>query len=60
MIGDRATDVQLAENLGIQALQYHPEKIGLGSNCGKNYCQKTTACERPPPLCGSGSNHQRN
>lgn len=27
VIGDRATDVQLAENLGIQALQYHPEKL---------------------------------
>ena len=27
MIGDRATDVQLAENLGICALQYHPEKL---------------------------------
>ena len=27
VIGDRATDVQLAENLGIRALQYHPEKL---------------------------------
>ncbi|MGX2968228.1 bifunctional histidinol-phosphatase/imidazoleglycerol-phosphate dehydratase HisB [Ursidibacter sp. B-7004-1] len=27
VIGDRATDVQLAENLGIKALQYHPEKL---------------------------------
>ncbi|WP_439241377.1 bifunctional histidinol-phosphatase/imidazoleglycerol-phosphate dehydratase HisB [Lonepinella sp. BR2474] len=27
VIGDRTTDVQLAENLGIQALQYHPEKL---------------------------------
>ncbi|MCK3655405.1 bifunctional imidazole glycerol-phosphate dehydratase/histidinol phosphatase [Pasteurellaceae bacterium Macca] len=27
VIGDRQTDVQLAENLGIQALQYHPEKL---------------------------------
>ncbi|QIW15045.1 bifunctional imidazole glycerol-phosphate dehydratase/histidinol phosphatase [Pasteurellaceae bacterium RH1A] len=27
VIGDRATDVQLAENLGIQALQYHPENL---------------------------------
>ncbi|BFU59596.1 MULTISPECIES: bifunctional histidinol-phosphatase/imidazoleglycerol-phosphate dehydratase HisB [Rodentibacter] len=27
VIGDRATDVQLAENLGIQALQYHPDNL---------------------------------
>ena len=27
VIGDRTTDVQLAENLGIRALQYHPEKL---------------------------------
>ncbi|AAU38497.1 bifunctional histidinol-phosphatase/imidazoleglycerol-phosphate dehydratase HisB [Basfia succiniciproducens] len=27
VIGDRPTDVQLAENLGIRALQYHPENL---------------------------------
>ena len=28
VIGDRATDVQLAENLGIRAIQYDPQKMG--------------------------------
>lgn len=27
VIGDRTTDVQLAENLGIRALQYHPQNL---------------------------------
>ncbi|EGY33883.1 histidine biosynthesis bifunctional protein HisB [Aggregatibacter actinomycetemcomitans serotype e str. SC1083] len=27
VIGDRTTDVQLAENLGIRALQYDPQKL---------------------------------
>ncbi|MDD0823784.1 bifunctional histidinol-phosphatase/imidazoleglycerol-phosphate dehydratase HisB [Mannheimia sp. AT1] len=27
VIGDRVTDVQLAENIGIRAIQYHPEKM---------------------------------
>ncbi|WGE48712.1 bifunctional histidinol-phosphatase/imidazoleglycerol-phosphate dehydratase HisB [Actinobacillus equuli] len=46
VIGDRATDVQLAENLGIQALQYHPEKLDWDLIVEK-LLLKTTACERP-------------
>ena len=47
VIGDRATDVQLAENLGIQALQYHPEKLDWDLIVEK-LLPKTTACERQP------------
>ncbi|MDH2925294.1 imidazoleglycerol-phosphate dehydratase [Nicoletella semolina] len=47
VIGDRATDVQLAENLGIPALQYHPEKLDWDLIVEK-LLPKTTAWERPP------------
>ena len=47
VIGDRATDVQLAENLGIQALQYHPEKLDW-ERIVEKLLPKTTACDRPP------------
>ncbi|WGE67433.1 bifunctional histidinol-phosphatase/imidazoleglycerol-phosphate dehydratase HisB [Actinobacillus equuli subsp. haemolyticus] len=47
VIGDRATDVQLAENLGIQALQYHPEKLDWDLIVEK-LLPKMTACDHPP------------
>lgn len=46
VIGDRATDVELAQNLGIQGLQYHPEKLGWDLIAEK-LLPKPTACSRP-------------
>ncbi|TYG35080.1 bifunctional histidinol-phosphatase/imidazoleglycerol-phosphate dehydratase HisB [Lonepinella koalarum] len=49
VIGDRATDVQLAENLGIRALQYHPEKLNWDLISEKLLGEPVTNIgERPP------------
>ncbi|TGY49214.1 bifunctional histidinol-phosphatase/imidazoleglycerol-phosphate dehydratase HisB [Rodentibacter caecimuris] len=48
VIGDRETDVQLAENLGIRALQYHPEKLSWDLIVEKLSMQPTACTERPP------------
>ncbi|KMK52240.1 imidazoleglycerol-phosphate dehydratase [[Actinobacillus] muris] len=48
VIGDRETDVQLAENLGIRALQYHPEKLSWDLIVEKLSMQPTACIERPP------------
>ncbi|MBN6711756.1 bifunctional histidinol-phosphatase/imidazoleglycerol-phosphate dehydratase HisB [Haemophilus haemoglobinophilus] len=47
VIGDRATDVELAKNLGIRALQYQPEKLNWDLIVEK-LLPKQTACNRPP------------
>lgn len=42
VIGDRATDVELAKNLGIRALQYHPEKLNWNLIAEKLLSQPVT------------------
>ncbi|TCP97782.1 imidazoleglycerol-phosphate dehydratase [Cricetibacter osteomyelitidis] len=48
VIGDRATDVELANNLGIQALQYHPEKLNWDLIVEKILPKPNALCEREP------------
>ncbi|QIA77344.1 bifunctional histidinol-phosphatase/imidazoleglycerol-phosphate dehydratase HisB [Rodentibacter caecimuris] len=48
VIGDRETDVQLAENLGVRALQYHPEKLSWDLIVEKLSMQPTACTECPP------------
>ncbi|OOS07423.1 imidazoleglycerol-phosphate dehydratase [Moraxella cuniculi DSM 21768] len=46
VIGDRETDLKLAENLGIQGLQYHPEKLNWDLIAEK-LLPNQAACNRP-------------
>ncbi|OOF65470.1 bifunctional histidinol-phosphatase/imidazoleglycerol-phosphate dehydratase HisB [Rodentibacter sp. Ppn85] len=48
VIGDRQTDVQLAENLGIRALQYHREKLNWDLIVEKLLSQPTACHDRAP------------
>ncbi|MBN6067523.1 bifunctional histidinol-phosphatase/imidazoleglycerol-phosphate dehydratase HisB [Aggregatibacter actinomycetemcomitans] len=49
VIGDRATDVQLAENLGIRALQYDPQKLNWDLIAEKLLGEAVTNIgDRPP------------
>ncbi|TCK02019.1 imidazoleglycerol-phosphate dehydratase [Volucribacter psittacicida] len=49
VIGDRLTDVQLAENLGIQGLQYHPEKLNWSLIVEKLLPKSTALSENRQP-----------
>lgn len=48
VIGDRETDVQLAQNLGIRALQYHPEKLNWDLIVEKLLAQPTACNDHTP------------
>ncbi|TDQ59536.1 imidazoleglycerol-phosphate dehydratase [Mesocricetibacter intestinalis] len=48
VIGDRATDVQLAENLGIRALQYDREKLNWELIAEKLLAKPTALCRHEP------------
>ena len=48
VIGDRATDVELAKNLDIRALQYHPEKLNWDLIVEKLLPKQTALLEREP------------
>ncbi|OOF80224.1 bifunctional histidinol-phosphatase/imidazoleglycerol-phosphate dehydratase HisB [Rodentibacter caecimuris] len=48
VVGDRETDVQLAKNLGIRALQYHREKLNWDLIVEKLLAQPTACKDRQP------------
>ncbi|WP_237385300.1 bifunctional histidinol-phosphatase/imidazoleglycerol-phosphate dehydratase HisB [Xenorhabdus sp. Sc-CR9] len=40
VIGDRETDLQLAQNMRIQGIRYQPESLGWSAICEKLLCEK--------------------
>ncbi|HHF0977899.1 TPA: bifunctional histidinol-phosphatase/imidazoleglycerol-phosphate dehydratase HisB [Haemophilus influenzae] len=49
VIGDRETDMQLAENLGIRAIQYDPQKMNWDLIAEKLLGETVTNCGKRPP-----------
>ncbi|AOM40724.1 bifunctional histidinol-phosphatase/imidazoleglycerol-phosphate dehydratase HisB [Xenorhabdus hominickii] len=46
VIGDRETDLQLAQNMGIQGIRYQPGSYGWSTICERLICEKMTKKDR--------------